>query len=144
MRRTSRFGLRRLVVVLVSALALTGALTGCGGASTDDLCSEYDKVVTKADELKNLDVSSESLKDLKAELKDLQAALDKFQEVADGRLDTAISDLRTAIRDFVTTAVEAGQEALDTALPALKQGLANVKELWAVVEKRADAECNGG
>ena len=144
MRTTNRFAPRRLVVVLVSALALTGTLTGCGGASTADLCTQYDQVVKKADEIKNLDVSSESVDDLRAKLKDFQASLDQVQAVAEGRLDTAISDLRTAIREFVQAAVDAGRDALETAQPLLEDSLDRVKELWAVVQKRADAECNAG
>ena len=131
---------RRLVVALVSTLALTG----CGEASTADLCTQYDQVVKKADEIKNLDVSSESVDDLRTQLKDFQASLDQLQAVADGRLDTAISDLRRAVREFVQAAVDAGEEALKTAQPLLEDSLTTVKELWAVVQKRADAECNVG
>lgn len=144
MKPTNRFPLRRLVVVLVSTLALTGALTGCGDKSTEDLCNQYDKVVAKADEIKNLDLSSEGVADLRTTLKDFQASLDDLQAVAEGRLDTAITDLRTAVREFVQAAVAAGREALESAKPVLEDSLDRVTELWAVVEKRADNECNAG
>jgi chromosome segregation ATPase len=137
-RGSRRRPLRRLVVALVSTLALTG----CGEASTADLCTQYDQVVTKADEIKKLDVSSEGVDDLRTQLKDFQASLDQLQAVADGRLDTAISDLRAAIRDFVQAAVDAGEEALETAQPLLEDSLDRVRELWAGVQERADAECD--
>ena len=144
MRPTNRWALRRLVVVLLSTLALTGALTGCGDASTADLCTQYGKVVSKAEEIKNLDVSSQGVDDIRRTLKDFQASLNELQAGAEGRLDTAITDLRTAVREFVQAAVDAGREALESAQPLLEDSLDRVRELWAVVEQRADAECNAG
>ena len=140
---TTPRGLRRLVVALVATLALTGLLTGCGDTSKAELCTQYDKAVTQADEIRGMDLASEKLADLRAQLKDFQAALDDLQAKADGKLDEAISDLRAAVRDFAATVLDGGQEALTNAQQRVKGSLAGVKELWAAVQKRAENTCNG-
>jgi len=124
-------------------LVSTVLLAGCSGLPTAaDLCTTYNQVSKRADEIRSLDPAQTNVDQLRSDLDEFQASLDQLQATADGRLDTAISDLRTAVNDYVEAAVAAGKKALDTAQPLLKDSLKDVDQRWAVVKQRADDECN--
>jgi chromosome segregation ATPase len=129
-------------VLLVSALVSLLLLTGCDDPAANDMCTQYEQVATRADEIKDIEPTSMSVEDLRKELKSFQVSLDQLQAAADGRLDAAISDVRTAVRELVQAAVDAGKEAVETAQPLLDESLGEVDKRWAALREKADAECD--
>lgn len=129
--------LRFVLVIVVTS----GLLAGCGEVETRDFCTQYDDVVERADELRELDPQSDGVEEMRAQADELRAELDQLQAVSEGRLDSVISSLRTAVNDFKSTAVDQGQEALDAARPALEDARDEVEEAWSVVELMAQNQC---
>jgi hypothetical protein len=137
-RTTGQTRLWGALAVLVSTLGVTG----CSDLRAADLCTTYDQVSQRAEDIRSLDPKTTSVDDLRSDLDEFQASLDQLQATADGRLDTVISDLRSAVQDTVASAVDAGKKAVDTAEPLVEDSLSDVDQRWAMVKQRADDECD--
>jgi len=133
--------LGRAGIVMVTALVSSLLLTSCTDPKAADLCTRYKQVSSRADEIRNLKPSTETVNELRGKLTNFEASLDQLQAVSDGRLDTAITNLRTAVQDFVEAAVDNGQKARETAEPLLGDSRGEVAKQWGVLKERADAEC---
>jgi hypothetical protein len=120
----------------------TQFVAGCSDPQAADLCTRYEQVTTRADEIKNLHPSTESVNDLRRMLTDFKASLYQLQAASDGRLDTAISNLRAAVQDFIQAAVDNGKKALETSQPLLDDSLDEVAKQWGLLQQKADDECN--
>jgi hypothetical protein len=129
---------------LVAVAALTcGVLTGCTYPNTaaNDLCRQYDDVVTSANQLLALDPSTANVSDLRGHAQDLETQLEELQAVSENRLDSAVSSLRTAIDDLVASSVDSAGGAIHVTRPALRDARKEIRKAWAVVELMALHEC---
>lgn len=123
------------------ALAYLPLFAACGDTSGQDLCTQYDELVTAADELRAQDPLTAKADELRAEVEDFQAQLDQFQAVSEGRLDSAISTLRAEVDALRQAAADADTESLDVARPLLEDTRDKVDEAWAVVQDIAETQC---
>jgi hypothetical protein len=120
---------------------LSSLVTGCSDVQATDLCTKYKQVSSRAQEIKGLKPSAQSINELRGKLTNFEASLDQLQAVSDGPLDQAITDLRTAVQDFVEAAVANGRKAKETAEPLLVDSRDEVAKQWGLLKQRADAEC---
>lgn len=129
--------------VLAAGLVLVclPLLAACGDTSGQDLCTQYDELVTAADELRAQDPVTVKADELRAEVEDFQAELDQFQAVSEGRLDSAISTLRAEVDALRQAAVDADTDSLEAARPMLEDTMDKVDEAWAVVQDIAETQC---
>jgi hypothetical protein len=128
-------------VLVSTTLASALVVTGCSDPKAADLCTQYKQVSARADEIKSLKPSSQTVNDLRHDLATFQASLYQLQAAGDGRLDKVISDLRAAVQDFVQAAVDNGKAASQTAQPLLEDSLSEVGKQWGLLQEQADAEC---
>ncbi len=124
------------------AIAAIPLLAACGDTDDQNYCSQYDDLVTAADEFQEQDPLTAKVEDLRAASEEVEAELDQFQAVSEGRLDTAISTLRASVDAVRQAAVDAGSEAVETARPLLEDSLEDVAEAWAALKDIADVQCN--
>src|SRR3954454_6658936 len=111
--------LGRTAAPVVLAVLSSLVVTGCSDVQATDLCTKYKQVSSRAQEIKGLKPSAQSINELRGKLTNFEASLDQLQAVSDGPLDQAITDLRTAVQDFVEAAVANGRKAKETAEPLL-------------------------
>jgi hypothetical protein len=139
--RRIRLGRRRGVVTsLASALLVVPLLAGCGDAATQDFCSQYEDLVTAAEELRAKDPAATQAQELRSAADDVSDELDQFQAVSEGRLDDALTRLRERV-DEVRQAAVAEAEALEAARPMIQEDLAQVESAWLVVQDLVETQC---
>lgn len=119
-------------------------LASCADTAAQDLCGQYEGLVTAVEELRAQDPVQARVEDLRARSEEVRAELDEFQAVSEGRLDAAISRLRAEIDALRQAAVEGGTEALETARPLIEDALEEIARAWAVVQDLAATQCPEG
>ena len=133
-----RSGVVRSLGAAVLCLPL---LAACADTAEQDLCTQYDELVTAAQQLREQEPVTGTVEELRAASAKLRAELDQFQAVSEGRLDEAISRLRANVDAVRQAAVDAGTEARETARPLLEDAMKNVDQAWAVVQDLAEKQC---
>ena len=128
-------------ICAVAALASGLVLAGCGDVETRDLCSQYDDVVTQAQELNKLDAATATADEVRKQVEALRVQVDQFQAVAEGQLDQAISRLRAALTDAREDAAAAANQAADQVRAVLKDDLQNIRNQWALIKQAVDVQC---
>ena len=136
-----RAGRSLRVGVLLACLGLLVACDYTANAKAQDLCTQYDQLVTSVNKLRSEDPLTAKAEELRTASQEVVAQLDEFQAVSDGRLDVALSTLRADVAAMKESAVVAGTEALDAARPQLQDAFTNLAEAWSVVERIAFAQC---
>ncbi|MDF2092926.1 hypothetical protein P0Y31_11285 [Knoellia sp. 3-2P3] len=137
--------MRSRVARTVGAAALClPVLVACADTAEQDFCTQYDQLVTAAQELREQDPVAGNVEELRAAAAKVSAELDQFQAVTEGRLDEAISRLRADVDAVRQAVVAAGTEAVDTARPLIEDAMKNLNEAWAVVQERAARQCPDG
>jgi len=131
----------RQLVSLGASIAAIATLTACGDNADRDLCTQYDQLVSAANEIEQQDPLTTKAADLRAASESFQDELDQFQAVSEGRLDTAISTLRADLDAYRQAAVEAGQQALETAQPLFEDIQDDIAEAWGHLQQLAEQEC---
>jgi hypothetical protein len=132
---------RHLGAPLGLALLATQLLGGCADTSTQDLCAQYDGLVSAAEKLRAEDPATAQADELRAAADDVRNELDQFQAVAEGRLDDALTRLRDDIDAVRQAAVDAGEDARKTAEPMVQDALDRVGEAWSIVQDLAETQC---
>jgi hypothetical protein len=124
------------------AIAVAPLLSGCAGDPADqDLCAQFDDLVTAVDDLRAVQPESVRIAELRTAADDLQTRLDQLDFVSEGRIDTAISNLRAAVAGFKESVMDAGTDAFEIAAPLLAESLADVNEAYGALQQSLDAQC---
>jgi len=139
-RHTSGPRVGRLAGSVCAVLLLAPLLGACGEPSSRDLCTQYQGLVTAAEELRAADPATADVEELRSAAEDVSVALDQFQAVSEGRFDDAIDRMRERVNDVRQTAV-AGAEAVEAARPLIEEDLAEVRSAWSVIQDRIETQC---
>ena len=133
-----------MVGVAAACLLLSGCSTMAANARSENFCTQFDQLVKKADEFRQLDPAQARADELRKQADTFRDELNQVQAVAEGRLDTAITNLEAALDDVRQAANDAGQKAQDEAKALYKDDLEAVAEQWAIVREAVAGQCAEG
>jgi len=141
-----RDGARLRGVALLALVGVVLLLGGCGGSERSggksELCTQYDEIVTTAEDFGELDASETSADELRARAIDFRDRLDELQEVVEGeRLAAALSRLERSLDAARATAAEAGDNT-EQRMARAEASLEEVNEKWTRVQALVTDRCN--